>query len=104
MTRPQFISGQQGAAIFIALSSSAFWIGEILRRTAYDGKVPGMYMPDWMTTLWILCLVGLPPITLILALRIHFDRSERITSSFLWAVALGISPALSFMGYMLALR
>ena len=98
------LTGQQGSAIFIALMAGFFWISEFLRWTIYEGKVPGSYMPDWMSVLWILCILGIPIISLFMAVLVYFDPRERVTTRFLSFVAFGVTPILSLVGYMLILR
>jgi len=104
MTSAHPISGRQGAAVLVAVIASIVWIAEILRWTIYDGKVPGSYMPDWMAATWILCLLGSPIVSLILALIIGLDRRERFTPGFTAAIVYGCSPGLLFACYLIVLR
>jgi len=84
--------------------ASIVWICEILRWTLYYGKVPGSHMPDWMAAGWMLCLLGSPIVSVVLALIIGFDRHERFTPGFAAAVVYGCSPMLLFACYLIVLQ
>lgn len=84
--------------------ASVVWIAEIVRWTIYYGKVPGSYMPDWMATTWVICLLGSPIVSLILAIIIGLDRRERFTPGFGAAVVIGCSPVILFLSYLIVLN
>jgi hypothetical protein len=103
MTSAYQISGRQGAAALVTVGASFVWVAEILRWTIYNGKVPGSHMPDWMTTIWMLCLLGTPIVSVFLALIIGLDQRERFTSGFSAAIMYGCSPGILFAYYLIVL-